>query len=313
MAGPRIAVMGAGAIGGYFGGRLAAGGADVIFIARGAHLDAMRARGLRILSPLGDVTVDAASATDDPREVGPVDFVLFMVKLYDTESAARRLAPLLGPRTAVVPFQNGIDTARRFERLLAPEHLMAGAAYIPAAIEEPGVVRHGGAIAKLIFGELDNRPSRRAQALLEAVRGAGVEAEIAADVDVVLWTKFVMICAFSAVTGLARLPAGPVLASAAGRATFEAAMREVEAVARGRGVALAADVVETHLAQADGLPDGMKSSLLQDLEAGKRLELAELSGTVVGLGDELGIPVPVNRTVLAGLGPHAGGAPAGAA
>ena len=307
---PSFAVMGAGAIGGYFGARLAAAGFDVAFIARGPHLDAIRKRGLRVLSPLGDVTVDPANATDDPGEVGPVDAVLFMVKLYDTRPAARQLGPLLGPGTAVLPFQNGIDVQGRFAGIIESRHLMAGAAYIPAAVEQPGVVRHGGSVARLVFGELEGGPSRRAESLLGAFHEANVEAEIADDVDKALWDKFVMLAGFSAVTGLARLPIGPLIADADGRAVFEAAMREAAAVGRALGVDLDADIVERHLAMAAGLPAGMKSSLLQDLERGRRLEVEDLSGAVVRLGAEMGVPVPVHRTALAALKPYADGPPA---
>jgi 2-dehydropantoate 2-reductase len=310
---PTFAVMGAGAIGAYFGGRLAAAGAEVAFVARGDHLAAMRANGLTILSPLADVTLDAVTATDDPAKVGPVDYVLFMVKLYDTREAARRMAPMIGPETAVVTFQNGVDVEARFGDTVAPGHLMGGAAYIPAAIEAPGVVRHGGPFARLVFGELGGGASPRAGRLRAAFEAAGVRAEVADDTDKALWTKFVMLAAFSAATGLARLPIGPIWAETEGRAMVEAAMREAEAVGRGLGVALDADVVDKHLEQAAKLPADMKSSLLQDLERGKRLEVADLSGAVVRLGAGLGIATPVHATALAALKPHADGPPAGVA
>lgn len=306
---PTFAVMGAGAIGAYFGGRLAAGGSDVAFIARGEHLAAMRANGLTIHSPLGDVTLDPVTATDDPAEIGPVDYVLFMVKLYDTQDAARQMAPMIGPETTVVTFQNGVDVEARFGDTVAPGHLMAGSAYIPAVIEGPGVIRHGGPFARLVFGELGGGASARAERLQAAFDAAEVRAEVAEDTEKALWTKFVMLAAFSAATGLARLPIGPIWAEAEGRELVEAALREAEAVGRGLGVDLDDDVVEKHMAQTAKLPDSMKSSLLQDLERGKRLEVADLSGAVVRLGAGLGIATPIHATAVAALKPHADGNP----
>ena len=306
---PTFAIMGAGAIGAYFGGRLAAAGSNVAFIARGDHLAALRANGLTILSPLGDVTLDTVTATDDPTDIGPVDYVLFMVKLYDTREAARQMAPLIGPETAVVTFQNGVDVEARFGDTVAPGHLMAGSAYIPAVIESPGVVRHGGPFARLVFGELGAGASARAERLQEAFAAADVRAEVADDTEKALWTKFVMLAAFSAATGLARLPIGPIWAEAEGRDLVEAALREAEAVGRGLGIDLEEDVVDKHLAQTAKLPGGMKSSLLQDLERGKRLEVTDLSGAVVRLGVGLGIATPIHATALAALKPHVDGNP----
>jgi len=306
---PTFSIMGAGAIGAYYGGRLAEAGFDVAFIARGDHLAAMRRDGLKILSPIGDAIIKPVNATDDPASVGPVDFVFFMVKLYDTHAAARQMTPLVGPDTTVVPFQNGVDVAGRFGDTVLEDRLMGGTTYIPAAIEAPGVIRHGGKFARLVFGELGGGGSARAERLHTALEAADIRAKIADDTEKELWTKFVLLAAFSAVTGIARLPIGPIWAEPAGRAMVEAAMREVAAVGRGLGVALDDDVVDVHLAQTDKLPAGMKSSLLQDLERGKRLEVADLSGAVVRLGAGLGIATPVHATALGALMPHADGAP----
>ena len=299
----KIAVMGAGAVGGYYGARLAAAGSDVSFIARGAHLDAIRKNGLRVVSPLGDVTIDPAKATDDPGEVGPVDIVLLMVKLYDVAPAAKQIAPMLGANTGVVALQNGVEAPDILADTIGRERVMGGSIYIPAKIEEPGVIVHGGGFAKAVFGELKGGTSDRAEALLRAFQDAGVDSEITEDVESTLWTKFVLLSAVSATHAITRGPAGPVLQDPDMREMFIAAMRETEAVARARGVHLDADIVAQQLKLADDFPPDAKASLLQDLEAGKRLEVGYLSGTVSRLGAELGVPTPVHSTIYAALKP----------
>lgn len=303
----KIAVMGAGAVGGYFGARLAAAGSDVTFIARGAHLQAIRENGLRVESPLGDVTIDPAKATDDPEEVGPVDIVLLMVKLYDVESAAKQIVPMLGAETGVVALQNGVEAPDILAKVIGAKHTMGGSIYIPAKLGEPGVIVHGGGFAKAIFGELDGSTSDRAQALQRAFQAADVDAEINADVVVTLWTKFVMLSAVSATNAITRGPTGTVLKDPDMRAMFIAAMRETEAVARARGVNLEADIVAKQIKLAEAFPPDVKASLLQDLEAGKRLEVSYLSGTVSRMGAELGVPTPVHSTIYAALKPFADG------
>ncbi len=305
----KIAVMGAGATGGYYGARLAAGGADVTFVARGAHLRAMRERGLRVLSPLGDAAIEPAKATDDPAEAGPVDVVLLTVKLYDVASAAERIGPMLAPGTGVVALQNGIDAPGILARAVGRERVLAGSVYIPARIAEPGVVAHEGRFARVVFGELDGRRSGRAEALLRAFRDAGVDAEIADDVEAALWTKFVLLSAVSATNAITRGPTPPVLRDPDMRRMFTDAMRETEAVARARGVNLAPDIVARQLRMAEAFPPDVKASLLQDLEAGKRLEVAYLSGAVSRLGAEHGVPTPVHATIYAALKPFMNGRP----
>ena len=303
----KTAVMGAGAVGGYFGARLAAAGSDVTFIARGAHLQAIRENGLRVESPLGDVTIDPAKATDDPAEVGPVDIVLLMVKLYDVEAAAKQIVPMLGADTGVVALQNGVEAPDILAKAIGAQHAMGGSIYIPAKISEPGVIVHGGGFAKVVFGELDGSTSDRAQALQRAFRAADVEAEISTDVEASLWTKFVMLSAVSATNAITRGPTGPVLQDPDMRAMFIAAMRETEAVARARGVNLEADIVAEQIKLAEAFPPDVKASLLQDLEAGKRLEVAYLSGTISRMGAESGVPTPVHSTIYAALKPFADG------
>lgn len=307
MAAPSFAVMGAGGVGGYFGARLAAAGCEVSFIARGAHLAALREKGLEVRSPLGDVTVHPVRATDDPAEIGPVDVVLFTVKLYDTESAGAAVRPLIGDDTAVVSLQNGVDAEERLAAILGPEHVMGGVAGIAAVIEEPGVIRHGGTFAWLQFGELDGRRSARAEALLAACQAAGIDAELSEHIERHIWRKFVFLAALSAVTCLARLPMGALQADPDARALVRDAMSEVARVAEAKGVDLGADIVDVTLGLFDGLPAGMKTSMQQDLERGNRLEVDSLSGAVVRMGAELGIDVPVHRTAYAVLKLHAEG------
>ncbi|MDH5747755.1 MAG: 2-dehydropantoate 2-reductase [Rhodospirillales bacterium] len=311
---PTFAVMGTGGIGGYFGGRLAAAGYDVTFIARGAHLNAIRDHGLKVLSPLGDFTVEGVNATDDPASVGPVDFVLFMVKLQDMKAAAQLIKPLVGDKTTIVPFQNGIGGPDLIREAFGPERMMGGVAYIPAMIEAPGVIRHGGTLAKLSIGEFGeksgNAHSARAEILAAAFTDAGVEIGIAKDIEVTLWSKFIFLGAMSALTCLTRLPLGPIREDPDTRALFAAAMEEIAAVGRARGVALDEDVVQRQMGFADKLGAGMKSSMLNDLEAGKPLELEYLSGTAVHLGIELGVDTPVHRMAYAVLKPYLQGAPA---
>ncbi len=306
----KIAIMGSGGVGGYFGARLAEAGDDVAFIARGAHLEAIRRDGLRVLSPLGDVHIRPAAATDDPAEIGPVDVVLFAVKLWDTEAAAAAVRPLLGPATgaptAVISLQNGVEAEDILARVLGAAHVAGGVAHVSAAIEAPGVIRHHNPLARLTFGELDGRPSPRTGALLEACRRAGIDAGLSDDIRRDIWEKFVFLVAFSGVTTLARLAVGPILGDPDGRAFFRALMAETVDVGRAAGVGLEAGAVDRLMAFAGGLDPAMKSSMLMDLERGSRLELDWLSGAVVRMGGRLGVAVPANAVVYAALKPHAG-------
>ena len=303
----RFAIMGTGGVGGYFGGRLAAVGEDVTFIARGEHLKAIRADGLHVLSPLGEMHVSPAQATDDPAEVDPVDAVLFAVKLYDVESAGAAIGPLIGPDTVVLPLQNGVDAAERLIPILGEAPVMGGIAYIFAAIESPGVIRHGGPLAKIVLGELDGHPSPRAKNLHAVLTDAGIKATVSEDITRDLWSKFVLLAAVSAVTSLARLPVGPLREDPESRALLAAAMAEVVSAAVAKGIAVPSDIIKTQLALVDGLGHEAKPSMLQDLERGARLEVASLSGLVARMGRELGIDTPIHRTAHAALKLHAGG------
>ena len=308
-----IAVMGSGGLGGYFGARLAAAGTPVTFIARGDHLEAMRAKGLRVRSELGDVLVQPVTATNDPAEVGPADCVLFTVKAYDTEPAARAIRPLIGPETGVVTLQNGVESVATLARVLGREHVIGGAAYIPSVIAEPGVIQHTGRLARLVFGELDGRRSARVEGLLAAFTQAGVEARVSDRIEVEIWEKFVPLAAWSGVSAITRCSFGPVRADPDTRAMLLAALEEVIAVVRARGIALSADAIErSRTMLLETAPAGGRASMLEDLERGKPLELPWFSGTVVRLGKELGVPTPTHAFIATALKPHVQGT-AGAA
>jgi len=303
----KIAVMGSGGVGGYFGARLAQAGCDVAFIARGAHLAAMREHGLKVESPLGDIVLPKVRVTDDPGTLEPVDLVFFSVKLWDTEAAAASIASLIGPDTGIVSFQNGVQKYDLLRRVCGEQAVMGGVAYIATRIGQPGVIKHTGAMQRLVFGEYDGRRSARAEALLEACRRGGISAELSGDIRREIWEKFVFLVGLSATTTTMRLPIGPIRANAQTRAFLLDIMREVVAVGRAHDVALAADYAEQRLAFCDGLPAGMISSMAHDLERGNRLELAWLSGGVVELGKAAGVPTPANRAISDILALHAQG------
>ncbi|MEP7180941.1 MAG: 2-dehydropantoate 2-reductase [Betaproteobacteria bacterium] len=304
----RIAVMGAGGVGGYFGAKLAHGGHDVAFVARGRHLAAIRARGLRVTSALGDVHVPVPVATDDPATLSPADVVLFAVKLWDTESAAAQAKPLVASGGVIVPFQNGVDSIERIAAVVGAERVLGGVAYIAATIGEPGVIVHTGTMAKLRFGAVLPSQQRAADALAAACKASAIDGEAVADIRHVLWQKFGFLAAFSGVTAVARQPIGVVRADPDLRATLEAAIREVWQVGRAKGIALADDFVARQMQFADGLPAEMRASMLNDLVAGNRLEAPWLSGAVARMANETGIAAPVNATLFAALKPYCAGA-----
>lgn len=302
-----IAIMGTGGVGGYFGTRLALSGNDVTFIARGAHLAAIRANGIRVESPLGDMLLPQPRVTDDPAEVGPVDLVLFGVKLWDTETAARASAALVGPDTTVISFQNGVQKDEVLRRVLGERAVMGGVAYIAATIAGPGVIAHSGTMQKLVFGEYNGGRSPRSEAFLDACRTAGIEAEINSDIRRTLWEKFVFLVGLSGTTATIRKPIGPIRTCDQTRDFLRDAMREVVAVGRAEGVKLAEDFADNRLAFCDSLPADMTSSMHRDLERGNRLEVRWLSGDVAERGCRLGVPTPVNRAIHDILMLHAEG------
>ena len=302
----RIAIVGAGGVGGYFGGRLAAAGSDVTFLARGAHLDAMRARGLRLESPKGNLHIHRVNATADPAAIGPVDAVLFAVKLYDVESAAALLPPLVGPETLVVPFQNGVDAVAMLANAVGRAHVGGGVAYVAAVVAEPGVIRHT-AMDHLIFGELDGAQSARCRRLLDACEAAGFQATLSERIEVDIWSKFVGLSVFSGMTAVTRSSIGPLRDDPDLWAMFQAAMLEGMAVARAKGIVLPARVLDELRSMAQSLPPLAKSSMLEDLERGRPLELPWLSGAVVRIGREVDVETPIHRFIATVLKPYVNG------
>src|SRR5215471_3293590 len=305
----RIAVVGSGGVGGYFGGRLADAGVDVSFIDRGAHLGALRSQGLRIHSPRGDLHLRRVNATDDPASIGPVDVVLFAVKLYDIEASLEHLPPLIGPTTVVIPLQNGVDTVDILVRAVGRKHTAGGTVYLNAVKAEPGLIRHT-AQDHLVFGELDGTRSARLERLVEACRGAGFKTTLSDNVLIDIWTKFVGLTVFSGMTALTRCPIGIIVSDPDLLAMAHEASREALAVARAKGVRIPQEIFDGGEQQFRNLTPQTKSSMLEDLERGRKLEVAWLSGAVVRLGRELGIETPVHRFIANALKPHARGAPA---
>jgi 2-dehydropantoate 2-reductase len=308
----KIAIMGAGGVGGYFGARLAKSGEDVTFIARGSHLAAMRANGLQVHSANGDVLIKPVKATDKPIEVGPVDLVIVAVKLWATDQALADARPLVGPNTAVVSFQNGVVAADAITKAFGKERALGGVSNIGAVIEKPGVIRHTGTMAGLTFGELDGSTSPRVQTFLEACTKAGIQARATDDIQKAIWEKYVFLVAASAMTSLTRLPLGPIREDPDTRALTAQIMTEVYAVGKANGVRLEADLVDKLTPRMDGLPREMVASMLGDLERGNRLELPWLSGGVVQMGKALGMATPANAFVYAALKHYIDGRPADA-
>lgn len=304
----KIAMFGAGGVGGYFGGRLAQAGCDVSFVARGAHLEALRRDGLRIVSPKGDAHITPVRASADPAELGPADVVLFTVKLYDAEAAAAQLAPLVGPDTMVVTLQNGVDAVEIVARHVGRAHTAGGVAYVAAVIDPPGTIRHT-ALDALIVGELDGAMSPRLLALKAAADRAGFGFTASPHILVDQWSKFARLSVFSAMTAVTRSPLGVLRARPELMAMLDRAARETIAVGRAHGVPLADGVMDEVLAMMRGMPPQAQSSMLSDLERQRPLELPWLSGAVVRLGREKGVPTPIHEFVATVLSPFVEGGP----
>jgi 2-dehydropantoate 2-reductase len=302
----KIAAMGAGGVGGYFGARLQQAGHEVMFFARGRHLEAIRANGLAIESAHGNARLKV-NALEDPREAGVADVVLFAVKLWDTEAAAERLRPVVGKETAVIPFQNGVESIERLRRFFPAESVLGGSAYIATRIRVPGVIEHSGQMGRLQFGPVVPSQKAAAERFLQACKGAGIQAEIPPDIVKANWEKFVFLVGLSSATAVSRAPLGIVRSDPDLRWLFEQAMRETWRVGRARGVALADDYVEQRLAFADTLHADMKASLLHDLENRGKLEAPWLCGAVARMGNDLGLDTRVNRAVYAALKPYIDG------
>jgi 2-dehydropantoate 2-reductase len=308
----KIAVMGAGGVGGYFGAKLAASGEEVHFIARGAHLEAMQKNGLQVLSANGDVQLKPGNATGDPASVGPVDLVMIAVKLWSTEDALRDARPMVGPNTAVVSFQNGVVAVDAIAKQYGKERTLGGVANIAAVIERPGVIRHTGTMAILSIGELDGKPSSRTKTFLDACTKAGIQARVSDDIQKTIWEKYVFLVAASAMTSLTRLPLGAIREDPDTRALTKQIMSEVVAVGKAKAVNLDSDLADKLLERLDGMPREMVASMLGDLERGNRLELPWLSGGVVEMGKQLGVATPANGFIVAALKLYINGRPADA-
>jgi 2-dehydropantoate 2-reductase len=302
----KIAVVGAGGVGGYFGARLADLGADVSFIARGAHLEAMRTTGLKVFSPLGDVKLDHVRATEDPASIGRVDVVLFTVKLYDTRAACALLGPLIGPDTVVVTLQNGVESVDLLTAGIGRSHVAGGVAHVFAVIAEPGVIRHT-ALDLIIVGELDGVPRPRLEQLQSLARQAGFECRLSDQIDVEIWLKFVRLSAFSGMTAVSRSPLGVIREDPNLFAMLQAAVMEGMAVAHARKIQFPPNAMADMFTHMASMPPHSKSSMLEDLERGRRLELPWLSGAVLRLGRDLGVETPIHRFITTVLTPHAGG------
>jgi 2-dehydropantoate 2-reductase len=303
-----IGIMAAGAIGGYLGARLASAGHDVVFFARGAHLDAMRRNGLTVESALGNLHLAKVNVTDDPSAVAPVEIVLFAVKLWDTEKAGTQLKPIVNANTRVITFQNGVDSVERLAPILGAGNVVGGTAFMAAVIKEPGVIVHTGQLSKFRCGHVDGHLDDRLAAFVSAAKAAAIDITLSDNIQSDRWEKFVFLVANSSATALTRMPIGPILADPDTAAMFRALLDEVVAVARAVGVLLPPNIAQDRFEFAKSLPHGMKASMLHDLERGNRLELDWLAGRVVELGRKYNIPTPTNAAVYAALKLHRQGA-----
>lgn len=303
----KVAIFGSGAVGGYFGARLAAAGEDVTFLARGAHLKAMQEGGLHIESPQGALHLPRVQATDRPQAIGPVDVVLFTVKLYDVEASAATLAPLIGPDTVIITLQNGVEAMDMVAKHVGAAHVAGGAAYIVVVIDKPGHLRHTVA-HQLVFGERDGTRSARLAAFEAAGLRAGFSAKASTRVETDLWVKFVRLATWSGMTSVTRSPMGVVREDPALFAMMMSAIEEVIAVGQARGIVFPPDLRDGTLSLIRNFPAASKSSMLEDLERGRPLELPWLSGAVVRLGREAGVPTPIHEFITTVLTPHARGA-----
>jgi 2-dehydropantoate 2-reductase len=313
----RFAILGSGAVGGYFGAKLAHAGQDVTFIARGAHLDAIRERGMEVRSAqLGDFVARAA-AESDPARIGPVDVVIVAVKAYDNDAAYPLIAPLIGAQTAVLTLQNGVDNVDQLARLVGPERVLGGTTYVATALESPGLIVQTGVHRSIIFGEVFGARglTPRVQAIANALAPADIQVRAVPDARTPLWDKFVYLVPFSGFTGAARLPIGPLWRIPEAQAQFYDAAREVAAIAAAEGVTISPDRFDTLKTYMDHIPPTTRSSLLIDLEMGKRIEVEALQGAALRRARARGVPVPIVSTLYAALKPWEGGDPrtAGAA
>jgi 2-dehydropantoate 2-reductase len=299
----RIAIVGVGGVGGYFGGKLAQGGADVVFIARGRTLEALRTKGLRVDSIKGDFTLPTVKVSDDPFSVGPVDAVVMAVKAWQIPEAAAEIRPLIGKETVIVPLENGMEAPEQLAKVLGREHVLGGLCAIVSFIVEPGHVRHMGADPFVMLGELDNSRTRRVERLAEAFRNSGVQTEIPEDIHRSMWTKFLFIAPMSGIGAVTRVPIGAWRSIPETRSMVERALKEVLDVAAARGAKLADDAIEATMKRYDSLPADSTSSLQRDVMDGRPSELDAQLGAVVRLGRESGVATPIHELLYSVLQP----------
>lgn len=304
----RFAIIGSGGVGGYFGARLAHGGADVSFLARGAHLAAMQSHGISIEGGPEEIRVAKVTATDDPAKMGVADLVIFAVKLWDTEAVLQQIRPVVGPRTAIVSFQNGVLKDKYLRAHYDATQIMGGVGYVATTIDRPGVIRQTGPMQRLIFGEFDGSRSARGEAFLSACQKGGINAELSADINLEIWEKFVFLVGLSGTTTTMRVPIGPIRTNLQSRKFLLDVMKEVVAVGRAHNVGLPEDYAEKRLALADDVSPDMTSSMHHDLQRGNRLEVRWLAGGVVELSKEVGVSTPLNRAIADILAVHEQGA-----
>lgn len=306
----RIGIMAAGAVGAYFGARMAAAGHDVFFIARGAHRDAIKKNGLKIESTLGNLHLPKPNVTDDPKEVGPVDIVLFAVKLWDTEKAAEQAKPLVGKNTRVISLQNGIDSYERIAPIVGKEQAVGGTAYIATVIASPGIISHTSPFAKMNCGRMDGKDDAALTAFADEAKKAGIDIAVINEIERELWQKFIFLSSLASITAGTRMPIGIVMADPDTKTLFRKLMEEALAIGQARGVKLSKDYIDERMTfAAETAPKGMKASMAHDLERGNRLELDWLAGKIVALGRGLGVPTPANDAVYALLKPYRMGKP----
>jgi 2-dehydropantoate 2-reductase len=299
----KIAIMGTGGVGGYYGGLLAQSGQDVTFIARGHHLQAIREKGLRIKSVFGDFVVSPIQATDKPSEVGPVDLIIVATKTYHTDDAAQAIKSMVGSETVVMSLQNGVEAANRLGAVVGMEHMIGGTTWLSAAIEAPGIIGQYSQFRRIALGELNGQKTLRIQRIHDALSRSGATIELVEDINKVMWTKYVFIASVTAIGCLTRATFGEYRHVPEARAVLAAAMQEVKAVAQASGIMLDADIIDKTLAFLDGSAPGIKTSMQRDIEAGKVSELESMIGFVVLLGEKLKVPTPVMRFTYAMLKP----------
>lgn len=293
----RIAIMGSGGVGGYYGGLLARAGHDVTFIARGEHLQAIREHGLQVQSVHGDFSIHPASATDTPADVGAVDLIIVAVKMNTLEDAAEQMRPLVDGHTSILPLQNGVEAAARLSQIFGQEAVMGGATWIVSMIAEPGVIRQASQVRRIVFGEIDGRETERAKTILKVLQETGANIELSNEIEKVLWGKLMLIASFSGITSMTRSPIGPVLAFDESRSLIEAAMRETEAVARARDILLDSDAVAKAMTFAATLDPELTSSMQRDVVAGRHSEFDALNGAIMRAGREVDVATPIHSFI----------------